>query len=53
MTQPGPDIELHSAGENALMLYLGNETSPAISARVQAATDAVAAALGDDLVDQL
>ncbi len=51
MTESGPDIELHSAGENALMLYLGNETSPAISARVQAATDAVAAALGDDLVD--
>ena len=29
-------MELHSAGENALMLYLGDQTSPAVSARVQA-----------------
>lgn len=33
------------------MLYLGSETSPAVSARVQAATDAVEAALGSDLID--
>ncbi len=44
-------MELHSAGENAMMLYLGSETSPEISARVQAATVAVEAALGDDLID--
>lgn len=44
-------MELHSAGENALILYLGTETSPAISARVQAAAAAVEPALGDDLVD--
>ena len=44
-------MELHSAGENAMMLYLGSETSPAVSARVQAATAAVEAALGEDLVD--
>jgi KipI family sensor histidine kinase inhibitor len=44
-------VELHSAGENALMLYLGSETSPAVSARVQAATEAVEAALGEDLID--
>lgn len=44
-------MELHSAGENALMLYLGSETSAAVSARVQAATTAVEAALGNDLVD--
>ena len=44
-------MELHSAGENAMMLYLGNETSPAVSARVQAATEALEAALGNDLVD--
>lgn len=44
-------MELHSAGENALMLYLGSETSPAVSARVQAATEAIEAALGSDLVD--
>lgn len=44
-------MELHSAGENALMLYLGEETSPEVSARVQAAAIAVEQALGDDLVD--
>lgn len=44
-------MELHSAGENALMLYLGTETSPQVSARVQAAAVAVEQALGDDLVD--
>jgi KipI family sensor histidine kinase inhibitor len=44
-------VELHSAGEDALILYLGKETSPAISALVQAATLAVEEALGDDLVD--
>ena len=42
---------LHSAGENALMLYLGDKTSPAVSARVQAATQAVESVLGEDLVD--
>lgn len=44
-------MELHSAGENALMLYLGEETSPDVSARVQAATVAVETALGNDLID--
>jgi len=33
------------------MLYLGEETSPEISARVQAAAAAIEAALGPDLVD--
>ncbi|RLQ21631.1 5-oxoprolinase subunit PxpB [Seongchinamella sediminis] len=44
-------MELHFAGENALMLYLGDETSPQVSARVQAAAVAVEATLGEDLVD--
>ena len=44
-------MELHSAGENALILYLGDETSPAVSARVQAAAVAIEHALGDDLID--
>jgi KipI family sensor histidine kinase inhibitor len=44
-------MELHSAGEKALIIYLGSETSPAVSARVQAAAAAVGPALGDDLVD--
>jgi allophanate hydrolase subunit 1 len=44
-------VELHSAGEDAMMLYLGEETSPEVSARVQAAVSALEEALGDDLVD--
>ncbi|GAB3278161.1 5-oxoprolinase subunit PxpB [Parahaliea aestuarii] len=44
-------MRLSQAGEAALMLYLGTETSPALSARVQAAARAVEAALGSDLVD--
>ena len=44
-------MELHSAGENAMMLYLGTETSPEVSARVQAAASAVESSLGEDLVD--
>lgn len=44
-------MELHSAGEDAIMLYLGEETSPEVAARVQAAATAVAQALGDDLID--
>ncbi|MGL4564701.1 MAG: 5-oxoprolinase subunit PxpB [Halioglobus sp.] len=44
-------MELHAAGENALILYLGHDTSPAIAARVQAAGTAIAAALGSDLID--
>lgn len=42
---------LHSAGENALIAYLGEETSPLVSAHVQAAALAVEGALGSDLVD--
>ena len=44
-------MELHSAGEDAIMLYLGEETSPEVSARVQAAEVAIEAALGSDLID--
>ena len=44
-------MELHSAGEDAIMLYLGEETSPEVAARVQSAATAVAEALGDDLID--
>ncbi len=44
-------MELHAAGEDALILYLGHEASPAIAARVQAAGTAIEAALGADLVD--
>lgn len=44
-------MELHSAGENAIMLYLGEETSAQVSARVQAAAIAVQARLGNDLID--
>lgn len=44
-------MELHCAGENAVMLYLGEETSPEVSARVQAAAIAIQAKLGGDLID--
>jgi KipI family sensor histidine kinase inhibitor len=44
-------VELHSAGEDALILYLGQETDPAVAARVQAASTAIEATLGNDLVD--
>jgi len=44
-------MELHAAGDSALMLYLGATASPEVSARVQAAATAVETALGDDLVD--
>jgi KipI family sensor histidine kinase inhibitor len=44
-------VELHSAGENALILYLGNETSPTVAAMVQSACTAIESALGQDLVD--
>ena len=44
-------MELHTVGENAMMLYLGDRTSAEVSARVQAATAAVESALGHDLVD--
>ena len=44
-------MELQSAGENALILYLGEQVSPEVAARVQAASVAVEAALGNDLVD--
>ena len=44
-------MKLHSAGENALIVYLGNETSPEVAARVQSACAAIESALGQDLVD--
>ncbi len=42
---------LHSAGENALIVYLGEETSPEVSGRVQAAARAIEAILGEQLID--
>ena len=44
-------MRLHTAGENALILYLGDATSPEVSALVQAAAKAVENALGEDLID--
>lgn len=44
-------MQLHSAGENALIAYLGEETSPEVSARVQGLARALEEALGDELVD--
>lgn len=44
-------MEMIPAGDSALMVYLGEGASPAVSARVQAAAAAVEQALGGDLVD--
>jgi KipI family sensor histidine kinase inhibitor len=44
-------MHIESAGENALIAYLGSETSPRVSARVQAACDHIEQLLGEDLVD--
>ena len=44
-------MDLHSGGENAMMLYWGDGTSPEISARVQAAAAAIESILGEDLTD--
>lgn len=44
-------MDLRHAGENALILYLGDKPGAAVSARVQAATRALEQALGDDLID--
>lgn len=44
-------MNLHSAGENALILYLGDATSAEVSARVQAAATVIESALGAELVD--
>ena len=43
--------EIHSAGENALIVYLGREASPDTAALVQAAGTAIETVLGHDLVD--
>ena len=42
---------IQPAGENALMVYLGEAMDPAVSARVQALADALPEALGDRLLD--
>jgi len=44
-------MQIHSAGEDALIVYLGDSADPAVSARVQAASAAIEQALGADLVD--
>jgi KipI family sensor histidine kinase inhibitor len=44
-------MRIHSAGENAMIAYLGEGQSPEISARVQQLSLAVEAAMGADLID--
>ncbi len=46
-------MKLDVAGENALILYVGNDASPEVSAQVQQAARAVKQALGQDLVDMV
>ena len=44
-------MHIRIAGEDALIVYLGEETSPVVSTRVQVACERIAAALGEALVD--
>jgi KipI family sensor histidine kinase inhibitor len=44
-------VKLHTVGEDALMLYLGNSADEQTLARVQAAVAAIEHALGSELVD--
>ncbi|MEP5763016.1 MAG: 5-oxoprolinase subunit PxpB [Halieaceae bacterium] len=44
-------MQIHSAGEDALIVYLGEDADPQTSAKVQAACAAIEIAIGDDLVD--
>jgi KipI family sensor histidine kinase inhibitor len=44
-------MRLITAGENSLMLYLGEETSAAVSGLVQATAIAIEASLGDLMID--
>jgi KipI family sensor histidine kinase inhibitor len=44
-------MRLITAGENSLMLYLGDETSAAVSGMVHAAATAIEASLGDLMID--
>ena len=47
-----PDkARIQCAGESALIVYLGTESSPAVAAKVQALGDALRTALGSVLVD--
>ena len=43
--------DIHSAGENSLIVYLGDSTSPLVSARVQLTAQKITHALGDALID--
>ncbi len=44
-------MQIHAAGENALIVYLGEKTSPEVSARVQALALELGESLGSDLID--
>jgi len=44
-------MNIHVAGENALMIYFGQEANPAVSARVQQVAQRLPALLGERLLD--
>lgn len=44
---------IHTAGENALIVYLGDAPGPRVAARVQALAAALPDALGDHLIDTI
>jgi KipI family sensor histidine kinase inhibitor len=44
-------MKIHVAGENALIVYFGNESNPEVSAQVQQTSQALPSLLGNSLVD--
>jgi len=44
-------VNIHVAGENALIIYFGDKTDPKISAQVQQAVDLLSVTLKDRLID--
>lgn len=49
----GQTLDIRVAGENALIIYFGDKTSPEVSARVQQAVDVLHNELGDKLIDMV
>lgn len=46
-------MRIHVAGENSLIIYFSDKTSPEVAAKVQTAFDAIRQAMGDLLIDAI
>ena len=44
-------MKIEVAGQNAFIVYFAEQTSAAVSARIQAAVDNILASMGDSIVD--